>query len=117
MALKKVIKKSNSDSELRRNLIGELRSIEKEIYSLQDMQVVLQKELLEVDLKPFKIGGYALANIPSGRTMKEQKCLLECESGILYLRPIKENGELSGRHFSLTPVGDKTYADYLKEVK
>ena len=32
------------------------------------------------------------------------------------VNPKKENG-YSQRHFSLTPVGSKTYSDFLKEVK
>lgn len=107
----------NYDEQLREQLVCDIRGIEVEIERLQGKKEVLQRELLEHNIKPFKIGDYALAKVPSGKSMKEQKCLLECEHGILYVRPVKADGELSGRHFSLTPCGNYTYADCLKEVK
>lgn len=113
MALKK---KANS-VDTRQELRDKIHCIDADIIRLQEQKIVLQKELLEIDIKPFKIGDYALVKIPSGRNVKEQKCLLECESGILYVRPIKENGELSGRHFSVVPVAGHKYSEYLKEVK
>lgn len=53
----------------------------------------------------------------AGKFLKVRKCLIENERGILYLRPVNNNGELSGRHFSLTPIPGKTYSDYLKPVE
>lgn len=115
MALKKVNKQSN-DAELKKQLMEEVRNLEENMYKLQDKIAELKEESLKIDIKPFKIGGYAIALIPSGRSAKEQKCLLECENGTLYVRPIKEDGELSGRHFSIIPI-DNDYSKHLKEVK
>ena len=115
MALKKVTK--NSDAEKR---IYELRAtisrLDIEISTLRREKAFKEIELLELEIKPFKIGGYALVEVPCGKTKKWQKCLLEHEHGVLYARPVKENGELSGRHFSIIPV-TKPYSEVLKEVK
>lgn len=105
------------DKELEKQLLNDIRGIDEDIKLLESKRKELEKDLLELRIKPFKVGEYVIAEVNSGRTKKEQTCLLECENGILYLRPVKSDGELSGRHFSLTPVGDKTYADFLKEVK
>lgn len=87
------------------------------IRELQEVNQDLYEELLEERLKPFKIGGYAMTEVVAGKSKKVQKCLLECEHGTLYVRPVKADGELSGRHFSLIPVCGKTYSDFLKPVE
>lgn len=110
-------KKGNYDEELKQQLKDDLKCVEAEIKALKEKKKVLNISLLEIEIKPFKIGGYALSEIPSGRSRKWQKCLLECEDGLLYARPVKEDGTLSGRHFSILPFNGKTYSDYLKEVK
>lgn len=116
MALKKANKTSkttNTDSK-RAELKNKIASTQSEIERLLEEKKVLEKELLELNIAPFKIGGYALVKVPCGKSTKEQKCLLECVDGFLYARPIKENGELSGRHFSLIY---QDYSKYLKEVE
>lgn len=115
MALKKANK--TNDEVLKKQLKNDIEDIKEQIRDLQDELLDKEAELLELDIKPFKIGGYALVNIPSGRTTKEQKCLLECVGDTLYARPVKEDGELSGRHFSIIPVSGHKYSEYLKEVK
>ena len=115
MTLKKTVK--NNDSEKMKKLMEEIDNLKTDISTLINLKEQKKRELLELQIKPFKIGGYAIAEIPSGRNRKEQKCLIECECGILYVRPVKEDGSLSGRHFSIYPLRDKTYADYLKEVE
>ena len=119
MALKKATKiKRNNDEVLKIQLREGIRNTEEAIEKLQAKKIDMEKELLELDIKPFKIGGYALVKVPSGKTMKEQKCLLECgEYSTLYVRPVKADGELSGRHFSLIPIAGRSYSEYLKEVK
>lgn len=86
------------------------------IRKLQEENQDLYKELLEEKIKPFVIGGYAMTEVVAGKSRKVQKCLLECEYGTLYVRPVKENGELSGRHFSVCPV-NRPYSDILKPVE
>lgn len=107
----------SKDDVQKKRLKADIESITAEIAKMEETREVLKTTLLELEIKPFKIGDYALAKIPSGRSVKEQKCLLECESGILYLRPVKSDGELSGRHFSLIPTSGHKYSEYLKEVK
>ena len=119
MALKKVkkAKETNSKNAGRKAEISNLlKEIEVNIIKLNNERKALQEELLSIDITPFKIGDYVLAEVSSGRSKKWQKCLLECESGYLYVRPVKENGELSGRHFSIIPFGEQKYSDFLKEV-
>lgn len=114
MILKKAVNPNTEDIFL--ELMSKCTDIDQKIFHLQQEKIEVQKEMLEIKIAPFKIGDIVLAEIPSGRGKKWQKCLLECENGILYLRPKKDNG-YSHRHFSLTPVGGKTYSDFLKEVK
>ena len=114
MALKKT--NNNTVNTTVETLKVEINNIDKQISLLCAEKEVKQRQLIELEIKPFKIGGYALVEIPCGKTKKEQKCLLECENGILYARPVKADGELSGRHFSLISIL-KPYSEMLKEVK
>ena len=114
MALKKAVKPKTEDRFL--ELMSKCTDIDQKIFQLQQEKIKVQEEMLEIRIAPFKIGDYALANIPSGRSTKEQKCLIECENGILYLRPVNKDGELSGRHFSCTPI-TKSYSEVLKKVE
>ena len=100
MALKKAVKPKTEDRFL--ELMSKCTDIDQKIFQLQQEKIEVQKEMLE--------------SIPSGRSTKEQKCLLECENGTLYLRPVNKDGELSGRHFSCTPV-NKEYSEVLKRVR
>ena len=104
------------DKELEKQLLNDIRGIDEDIRLLESKRKDLEKDLLELRIKPFKVGEYVIAEVNSGRTKKEQTCLLECENGCLYLRPLKPDGELSGRHFSLFPVPGKTYSDYLRKL-
>lgn len=106
----------NYNEELKRQLEGELRSVNAEISSLYTRRKELNRALLELEIAPFKIGGYALVEITSGRNSKWQKCLLEYEKGVLFARPVKEDGSLSGRHYSLLSIY-KPYSELLKEVE
>ena len=76
-------------------LLNKCSEIDTQIFQLHQKKIKLQEEILEIKIAPFKIGDYAYADIPSGRSVKNQKCLLECENGTLYLRPVTKNGELS----------------------
>ena len=113
MALKAV---KPEEQEKVMELLNKCSEIDTQIFQLHQKKIKLQEEILEIKIAPFKIGDYALASIPSGRSTKEQKCLLECENGTLYLRPVNKDGELSGRHFSCTPI-TKSYSEVLKKVE
>lgn len=116
MALKKV--KNEEVNITEESLALEISYMESKIHKLTEEMKLKRQQLLNLKIKPFKVGGYALVQVPSGKTSKEQKCLLECDEwGTLYVRPIKADGELSGRHFSIIPIGNTSYVDLLKEVK
>jgi hypothetical protein len=120
MALKRnVTKKPVTPKEEDRvlEIMSRITDIDSERYNLSLEKTELQKELLEIKIKPFKIGDYCMAEVQAGKFRKVRKCLIENERGILYLRPVNNNGELSGRHFSLTPIPGKSYSDYLKSVE
>ena len=110
-------KGGNYNEELRSQLKGDIKAVTLDIDKLLEKKRELESQLLSLSIEPFEIGGHALVEIASGRSKKWQKCLLECENGILYARPVKEDGSLSGRHFCVIPIFDKTYADFLKEVE
>lgn len=118
MANLRVHKKGgNYNEELRKQLENDLYNVEESIRRFEEKKKEIQKDLLELDIAPFKIGGYAMCEIPSGRNTKMQKCLLECVNGTLYLRPVvSEDGTLSQRHFSLIPT-TKTFQEILKKVE
>jgi len=116
MALKKKKPVTPQEENIVLEIMSRITDIDSEVYKLSLEKTELQKELLEIKIKPFKVGDYCMAEVSAGKTRKVQKCLIENEDGTLYLRPVKNDGELSGRHFSLVPVG-KPYSDYLKPVE
>ena len=114
MALKKTDK--SSDSRIA-EINAEISKIHQRIQADIETVSSLQSEKLSLEIAPFKVGDYCMAEVRAGKFLKVRKCLIENERGILYLRPVNNNGELSGRHFSLTPIPGKTYSDYLKPVE
>lgn len=111
--------KGNHNEELRKQLESSIRGAEHEIEEWKKNISQWKRELLELDIAPFKIGGYAMCEVPSGRKTKACKCLLECVEGILYVRPVADDGTLSQRHFSIIPIPitGKTYRELLKKVE
>ena len=81
----------------------EIKEIDLNILKMRDRKELLLKEMINIELSPFKIGDYVLAEVSNGKSTKECKCLLEYENSMVYTRPVKDNGELSGRHFYLSP--------------
>lgn len=98
-------------TELQKKIDG----IDQQISVLQIEKGQYQEELLSVKIAPFKIGGYALAEVPSGKSKVVQKCLIECVEGDLYLRPVKD-GEVSKRHFNFNHILEDVISKYLQEV-
>lgn len=89
-----------------------------EVEKLNEEILQLRKEKLELSLYPHKLGDTVISEVQVGKTRKKSECVLEMsDGGILYVRPIKKDGELSGRRFSLVPTGNKTYHDFIEEVK
>lgn len=113
---KKKLSSASEDTKIQ-ELKSKIKSIDSDIHFLNIERSKLEKELLEIQIHPFKIGGYAMAEVNAGKTKKMQMCLIENEGSTLYVRPIKANGELSNRHFSIIPVGEKSYSDFLKPVE
>lgn len=119
MALKKVNTKPTATAQGTSRLDeidAEIAENRKVIAEQEERIKSLLEEALNIKIAPFKLGDYAMVDVRSGRQSKVQKCLLEGENGILYVRPIKNDGELSGRRFSITPV-NKSYAELLKPVE
>ena len=115
----KVKKKTNNTAPNEEKIVAlkkEIETMEFQMHLLEEEITAKQSELLSLQIAPFKIGDYAVALVPSGRTAKEQKCLLESAGGTLYLRPVNKDGKLSGRRFSYIPI-KQTYQEYLKPVE
>lgn len=74
MALKKA-KKENINVTVE-TIKAEINSINNQIHLLNIERENKRKQLVELEIKPFKIGGYALAEVPCGKSKKWQKCLL-----------------------------------------
>ena len=113
----KQVKKSSPKDNSERiaeisTLIEEKRSA---ISTLNEEIETLLKERIELEIYPHKLGDTVVAEVQVGKTRKKTECVLEMgEGGTLYVRPFKNDGELSGRRFSLIPVGNMTYQDLIE---
>ena len=97
-------------------LMDELSNVQKQIFELRVIEEELRTEILEVKIAPFKIGDTVMFNCPSGRSRKVRKCVLECEGGLLYARPLKADNNPSGNRYLVSPI-NKSYQEVLQEVK
>ena len=95
------LKRNNShvDNTEKTDIIKKIEENDLRISKLQEENVVLKNNLLELSISPFKLGSYALVEVNKGKSVQKCKCLLESEDDVLYARPLKNDGELSGRHF------------------
>lgn len=102
MLKKKVVTKAGQEriDEIR----IEIKEIDLNILKMRERKELLIKEMINIELSPFKLGDYVLAEVSSGKGKKEYKCLLEYDNMMVYVRPVKEDGSLSGRHFYLSPM-------------
>ena len=113
----KQVKKSSPKDNSKRiaeisTLIEEKRSA---IFTLNEEIETLLKERVELQIYPHKLGDTVVAEVQVGKTRKKTECVLEMgDGGTLYVRPFKNDGELSGRRFSLIPVGNMTYQDLIE---
>lgn len=104
------------------NIDTKIKETKGEMSDLENRLEALYKERLELLIAPYKLGDHVLAEVPCGAHRKVTECILENgltsdSIGILYLRPIKADGEPSGRRFSMLPVGEKSYKDFFEPVK
>lgn len=113
----KQVKKSSPKDNSKRiaeisTFIEEKRSA---ISTLNEEIETLLKERVELEIYPHKLGDTVVAEVQVGKTRKKTECVLEMgDGGTLYVRPFKNDGELSGRRFSLIPVGNMTYQDLIE---
>ena len=113
----KQVKKSSPKDNSKRvaeisTLIEEKRSA---ISTLNEEIETLFKERVELEIYPHKLGDTVVAEVQVGKTRKKTECVLEMgDGGTLYVRPFKNDGELSGRRFSLIPIGNTTYQDLIE---
>ena len=113
---KQVKKSSPKDNS---NRIAEISTLIEEkrsaISTLNEEIETLLKERIELEIYPHKLGDTVVAEVQVGKTRKKTECVLEMgDGGTLYVRPFKNDGELSGRRFSLIPVGNTTYQDLIE---
>lgn len=113
---KQVKKSSPKDNS---NRIAEISTLIEEkrsaISTLNEEIETLLKERVELEIYPHKLGDTVVAEVQVGKTRKKTECVLEMgDGGTLYVRPFKNDGELSGRRFSLIPVGNTTYQDLIE---
>ena len=111
-----VNKQVNKEVTPNEKRIAEIKDLisEKEntIFHLNMEIAELHKECLELEIYPYKLGDTVVAEVPAGKSRKKSNCILETDnSGHLYFRPFKNDGELSGRRFMLCPTNGKTYKD------
>lgn len=95
-------------------LMNRVSEIDAEVFKLTEEKTKCQTEMAEIKIKPFKIGDEVLCEVSAGRSKKVQKCVIEIEDGLIYVRPYKNDGELSGRHFNVPPEVD--YQTFFKKV-
>lgn len=111
----RLIKKDNKKVESKiQELKQELEDTKNKITELERHKGDIEKEILNCEIAPFKIGDYALVEITIGKKKQWKKCLLENVRGTLYVRPFKSDGDLSLQHYSLIALD---YSDLLKPVE
>lgn len=73
--------------------------------------------ITRIELLPFVEGQIVKCVVPAGRSKKEARCQIEIdENGQVWVRPVKEDGELGGRRFRAVPDDGKSYGEIFKEV-
>ena len=95
-------------------LMDRVSEIDAEVFNMQEEKIKCQTEIAEIKIMPFKVGDEVMCEVPAGRTKKVQKCIIEVEDGMIYVRPYKNDGELSNRHFNVLPEVD--YQKFFKKV-
>lgn len=95
-------------------LMNRVSEIDAEVFKLREEKVKCQTKMAEIKIMPFKVGDEVMCEVSAGRTKKVQKCVIEVEDGMIYVRPYKNDGELSNRHFNVPPEVD--YQKFFKKV-
>lgn len=116
MALKKTTKDfiaEKKESTLE-ELEAKLQHLYEESQRIEKEKADLRNHIRAIRLSPFRVGDVVLYTVSQGRTQKETKCVIEIEDGSVYVRPYKNDGTLSGRHFGV--YTDK-YAEVFKRCE
>lgn len=79
----------------------------------------LRVKMTELEMAPFKDGDIIAYEIRVAGSVKWKKCKCEIDknTGELYVRPFKANGELGDRRQRVWRDFKQTYADVLREWK
>ena len=107
MGLKKIAKTNDRVTELKmRRAEAKARS---KISTLKEELVNTSQELLEIEFSPYKAGDHVMCEVVSGKSRKVTECIVEFElpfadstDKYAYVRPLKADGTLSGRHFQIS---------------
>lgn len=97
---------TNEDLNRLKELERQVSDVYIQIEELEKKKLAIRAEMANIRIKPFKVGDTVMCEVPNGRSKnkKLQKCVIEVGGVVgdtVYVRPIKENGELSGRHFAV----------------
>lgn len=112
--LKRVAKMNKNDRK--QEIFDEISKLDKQRKDIEEKIEELRSEALSLKIAPFKVGDIIYMDLKSGKTSKVQKCVLESVGANLYVRPYKNDGELSGRHFYVCSYySDINCAEIFKE--
>jgi len=85
-----------------------------------ELEIEISKALIEMaqlELYPFAQGQLVKCVVPAGRTKKECRCQVEIDdNGQVWVRPVGDDGKLSGRRFRADPGEDRDYTTIFKEA-
>ena len=92
--MKKVNTLGLTDEKRFLTLMARVSEIDAEVFKLQEEKIKCQTEMAEIKIKPFKVGDEVMCEVSAGRTKKVQKCVIEVEDGMIYVRPYKLTREV-----------------------
>lgn len=106
-----LIEDNKENTELKEKIGNLCDEINRKCVEMKKLLVEYANSLIS----PCKIGEYVSAEVPSGKSKKWTKCLLELNmnsdtTASVYVRPIKNDGELSGRHFEVLFISGTSYS-------
>lgn len=103
------LKKSNITSDTVNELKVRRADLRAKISSYKEELVETSHKLLEIEFSPYKAGDHVMCEVTSGKSRKVVECVVEYElpfsdstDKYVYVRPIKSDGTLSGRHFQIS---------------
>ena len=76
-----------------------LEEVLEQIIAFKDEEYDIERRIIEETIKPLKMSDHIMYYVPTRGKVLERECVLETEKGNLYVRPVKPDGSLGGRHF------------------